>query len=59
MEDYWLFGGTLLRNYYSIWDDDNGRLGLALRKDGYEVEPIYEISEDERPTKVLKSKKEK
>mmetsp|Transcript_29144 Transcript_29144/g.21686 ORF Transcript_29144/g.21686 Transcript_29144/m.21686 type:complete len:127 (+) Transcript_29144:995-1375(+) len=26
---YWLMGGTLLRNYYSVWDDQNDRLGLA------------------------------
>jgi len=57
MVGYWLFGGTLLRNYYSIWDDENARLGLALRNGAYDSEPISDpVSDDEKPTKTMKNK---
>jgi hypothetical protein len=27
--DYWLVGDTFLRNYYSIYDDSNSKIGLV------------------------------
>lgn len=27
--EYWLVGDTFLRNYYTIWDNDNNRMGFA------------------------------
>lgn len=28
-DDYWLLGDVFIRNYYSIWDEENDQLGLA------------------------------
>lgn len=30
-ENTWLIGDVLFRNYYNVWDEDNGRIGFALR----------------------------
>jgi Eukaryotic aspartyl protease len=32
VDDWWLLGDTFLRNYYSIWDHDGNRIGLAPHK---------------------------
>lgn len=28
-DDYWLLGDSFLRNFYTIWDEDNGKIGFA------------------------------
>jgi hypothetical protein len=30
--DYYLLGDVFLRPYYSVWDDDNSRMALGMRK---------------------------
>lgn len=32
-EDYWLFGSSFLRGYYSVFDMETGQLGLAPHVD--------------------------
>ena len=39
--DYWLIGDVFLRNYYSVWDQDNSKLGFAKGKYAPVVEPFY------------------
>mmetsp|Transcript_17075 Transcript_17075/g.16297 ORF Transcript_17075/g.16297 Transcript_17075/m.16297 type:complete len:223 (+) Transcript_17075:754-1422(+) len=31
IEGTWLFGDTLFRSYYNVWDEENALLGFALR----------------------------
>ena len=28
-DDYWLLGDSFLRNFYSVWDEENDRIGFA------------------------------
>lgn len=38
-DNYWLLGDSFLRNYYSIWDEENDRIGFAP-KNTATVSPI-------------------
>ncbi len=40
-----------MNNYYTVWDNDNSRLGFAVKDGGYDVEPI---TAGTAPNKVLR-----
>jgi len=46
--DYWLFGDVFLREYYSIWDDQGGTLGLAPH-----IHTTATVVQGTKPTKEL------
>jgi len=47
--DYWLVGDVFLRNYYTVWDDDNNQLTISPRKSGA-VSTIPRQSVDNLPS---------
>jgi hypothetical protein len=48
--DFWVLGDAFLRNYYTIFDEANGKLGLSLKKDS---SVISKIPKDRIPSKYL------
>lgn len=43
----WLFGDTLFRSYYNVWDEDNGLVGFALRTGSYATTAITAVWNNE------------